>query len=93
MKYTYLFLLCAARAADLRGLMNAIGCSFPDMPARMHFLMDSDQTVHLRRLISAINVRIQINKPSIYMCTQLRLFICVDFSAFVVLDDFKQKYL
>ena len=48
----------ACHSADLRGLMNAIGCSFPDMPARMHFLMDSDQTVHLRSLISAINVRI-----------------------------------
>ena len=58
MKCTYLFLLCAARSADLRGVMNAIGCSFPDMPARMHFMMDSDQIVHLHNLISAINVRI-----------------------------------
>ena len=63
-----IFIVCT-RSADLRGLMNAFGCSFSDMPAHMHFLMDADQTVHLRSLIYAINVRISISKLSIFMCT------------------------
>ena len=49
-----LFIVCSQICGFAICLMKAIGCSFPDMPAHMHFLMDSDQTVHLRTLIAQL---------------------------------------